>query len=229
MTDMPDSPPFSADKLASVYPRLYHMCGADSCPSIQQHGLRSTTALLDRFGYTGAEREEIESRRRDDSVTIQHAELGKAVIRDNRPLTDAALSRCLQGYTNREWYELLNRRVFFWLSRERLFKLLGAKAYRNKRQTVITVDTAALLARHADRVTLSPINSGSTIMNPVPRGPGTFRRIHEYPFEHWRAKRSLKKAVVELAVDYSVPDLRDLAIKVEQVDHGEVVETVWER
>lgn len=67
-------------------------------------------------------------------------------------------------------------------------------------------------------------------MNPIPRGPGTFLPIHEYPFEHWRTKRrSLNKAVVELAVDYSVPDIRDLAITVEHVDHGEVVQTVWER
>src|SRR5688572_16215597 len=100
------SPPLSPAKLASVYPRLYHMAEANSWPSIQRHGLLSTTALLDLFGYTGLEREAIESRRRPKSVAIQHDEFGQAVIRDNIPLTDSALSKCLEEYTNREWYEL---------------------------------------------------------------------------------------------------------------------------
>jgi hypothetical protein len=216
-------------ELAATYPFLYHMAEANSWGSIQRHGLLSTTALLDLFGYNAPKREQIESHRRPRSVVIEHPEYGRAVIRDNIPMTDRALSKCLEGYTNREWYELLNRKVFFWLSRDRLFKLLGARAYRDKRQTVITVSSAELLARHADKVTLSPINSGSTIMNPVRRGVDTFQPIAEYPFEHWRRKRSRKGAVVELAVDYSVPDISELTTKVEHVEHGQVVETVWQR
>lgn len=217
-------------KLAASSPFLYHMAAVDSWSSINEHGLLSTTALLDLFGYKGQEREEIESHRRPKDYVIKHPTYGQAVIRDNLPMSDRALSKCLVGYTNREWYELLNRRVFFWLSRERLFKFLDAREYRARRQTVITVSTTELLARHAHRVTLSPINSGSTIRKPAPRGVATFRSISEYPFEHWRRKRrSRKSAVVELAVDYSVPDIRDLATKVEHVEHGKVVETVWER
>ena len=217
------------ETLAKLFPRLYHMAEADSWESIRRHGLLSTTALLDLFGISGGERERIESYRRATSIEIRDAEHGRAVIRDNIPMTDRALEKCLRGPTPREWYETLNRRVFFWLSRERLFRLLGAKAYRGKRQTVLTVDTAELLKRHADRVTLSPINSGSTIMNPVPRGPETFSSIVEYPYQIWRKKRSAKDTVVELAVDYSVPDIRDFTLRVEHVDDGTVTAVLWER
>jgi hypothetical protein len=65
---------------------------------------------------------------------------------------------------------------------------------------------AGLLKRHADRVTLSSINSGATFaLGPAPRGPDTFRRIADHPDE---------KPVVELTVDYSVPDIVDATISV---------------
>lgn len=216
-------------RLAELHPRLYHMAEAGSWESIRERGLLSTAALLDRFEITGADRERIESQRRPESVEIVHPEHGRAVIRDNIPMTDSALLNCLEDCTPRDWYRLLNRRVFFWTERERLMGLLGAKAYRDRRQLVITVDTAALLDRHADRVTLSPINSGSTIMKPVPRGLGTFRRIADFPYGEWRMKgRGPKKVVVELAVDYSVPDLADFALRAEHMEGGETTEVLWE-
>jgi hypothetical protein len=46
---------------------------------------------------------------------------------------------------------------------------------------------------------------------PQPRGRETFQRIDQYPFEHWRMKRrSPHKAIVELAIDYAVPDIVQL-------------------
>jgi hypothetical protein len=59
--------------------------------------------------------------------------------------------------TPREWYETLNRRVFFWVDRKRLVKLLGARAYRDRPHLVLELDTSGL-RRHAADVTLSAIN-----------------------------------------------------------------------
>lgn len=219
----------TAEKLARLHPRLYHMAEAGSWDSIRERGLLSTTALLDLFEVGGEQREAIESMRRPQSVEIVHPEHGRVVIRDNIPMRDSALHKCLEDCTPREWYELLNRRAFFWTERERLNGLLDARAYRGKRQLVITVDTAALLARHADRVTLSPINSGSTIMRPVARGKGTFRRILDFPYGEWRTRgRAPTKVVVELAVDHSVPDLADFALRAEHVEGLRTVEVLWE-
>src|SRR5437868_1160785 len=97
--------------LISTYPRLYHMAEADTWGSIQSRGLLSTTALLDLFGITGAERMKIESSHRPTSVTIKHPILGKAVIRDQKPMSETALQSCLVGGLQpRQWYEMLNRR-----------------------------------------------------------------------------------------------------------------------
>lgn len=218
----------TAARLAQLYPRLYHMAEAGSWESIRERGLLSTSALLDLFEISGAERDRIESQRRPQKVTITHPVHGQVVIRDQKPMSDAALRKCLSGAAPADWYRLLNQRVFFWVSRERLFRLLSAKAYRHERQCVITVDTAALLRRHADRVLLAPINTGSTIMKPQPRSPETFRPIAAYDYAGWNQKRKGREPVVELVVEYAVPDLRDFALRAEHVEGGQTTEVLWE-
>lgn len=200
-----------------------------SWESIVRFGLRSTMALLDLFQITGALRAAIESQRRPQSVPIQHAVHGSAVIRDQKPLSDRALVGCLEGMIPADWYQLLNKRVFFWLTRARLSRLLQARAYRNARHCVLAVDTSALLKRYADKITLSPINSGNTIFKPQPRGEKTFLPISDYPFEYWSQKRGVGQAIVELAVDYSVPDISQLVVKVEQVQGDTVTAVLFER
>jgi hypothetical protein len=142
-------------------------------------------------------------------------------------MSDAALRKCLQdGITPSGWYETLNAKVFFWLSRERLRRLLGAKAYRDAPQTILTLRTDTLVEAHRDRILLSPINSGSTIMNPQPRGRDTFLPIEEYPFHTWRRKRSRATAVVELTVTGGVPDITDHVLAVHRFYKGKAQE-LW--
>ncbi len=85
------------------------MAEGESWESIRRIGLLSTSALLDTFGVEGERRYDIESRRRQEIVKIEHPELGTALIRDNKPMQETALERCLQGMTPREWYEGLIR------------------------------------------------------------------------------------------------------------------------
>lgn len=194
-----------------------------SFPSIQQNGLMSTTALLDVYGIAGEQRLSLEERRRPECVTITRAGLPDVVIRDNKPMSDIALEKCLQnGLTPHEWYKILNGRTFFWLHENRLHRLLAARAYRNRAHTILTIDTNALVAAHKDRILLSPINSGSTIMNPQPRGNSTFLPISDYPFAERRRTRPLENALVELTVDYSVPDLAQHLIAAQRFDAGEI-------
>ena len=68
--------------IAERWPRPYHMTEQGSWNSIQRHGLRSTTALLDLLEIYGAERASIESARRPESVKIRHPVHGVAWIRD---------------------------------------------------------------------------------------------------------------------------------------------------
>jgi hypothetical protein len=206
------------ERLASRYPVLFHMAESGSWESIRERGLLSTSALLDLFEVEGGERITIESTRRPEIVRLEHPEHGVALVRDNKPMQEKALEKCLYGMTPREWYELLNRRVYFWVERKRLLKLLGARAYRDRPHLVLEVDTAKLLERHADRVTLSPINSGATFaMNPASRGPDTFRRIVDHPE---------RKPFVELAVDYAVLDVADFVLSVSRWHGVEMLEEV---
>lgn len=206
------------ERLALRYPVLFHMAESGSWESIRERGLLSTSALLDLFEVEGGERITIESTRRPEIVRLEHPEHGVALVRDNKPMQEKALEKCLYGMTPLEWYELLNRRVFFWVERKRLLKLLGARAYRDRPHLVLEVDTAKLLERHADRVTLSPINSGATFaMNPASRGPDTFRRIVDHPE---------RKPFVELAVDYAVLDVADFVLSVSRWHGVEMLEEV---
>jgi len=194
--------------LIETFPRLYHMAHSNAWKGIQQHGLLSTTALLDLFEVTGAKRHEIESTRRRDCVAIEHPIHGRAVIRDNKPMDEVGLRRALHGVSPREWLELLNRKVFFWLTEDRVETLLSANAYRHDEHCVLTLRTAALVENYYDQICLCPMNSGCTKPFPHPRDRGIFYRIADYPFEYWRRKKAgAKKAIVELAVDYSVFDI----------------------
>jgi hypothetical protein len=200
-----------------------------SWDSIRQHGLLSTTALLDLYGLEGDERHTLEARRRPESVPISGKGLPNAIIRDQKPMTESALAKCLVGgLIPEEWFRLLNERVFFWVSRNRLRRLLTARAYRNRPQTVLTLDTASLVAAHCPRIELSPINSGATIYKPQPRGRNTFRAITDYPFDEIRKRRNPANAVVELVVRDRVPDILDHLVSVHRIS-GDEREELWRR
>ena len=216
-------------ELIERYPRIYHMAEAESWTSILHRGLLSTSALLDLFEVNGSLRRALESERRPQSVEVTHPLHGKAIIRDQIPLREGPLAQCLSGVTLAEWYEALNGRVFFWVREQRLVRLLRGRAYRDRAHDVLTIDTASLVGAHAERITLTPINTGSTIFNPRPRGHGTFLPITEYPYDQWRRRRGPLDAVVELAVDYSVPDIADHTLVVESRQADVILETIWPR
>jgi hypothetical protein len=123
--------------------------------------------------------------------------------------------------TMREWYELLNRKVFFWVSEVRLHTLLSARAYRSRRHEVITIDTSKFLRRGTNGITLAPINTGATLYpTATRRGPDTFKAIEAYPLEEYLRWRGPHNAIVELAADYAVPDVEEIATRVE-LRHGD--------
>lgn len=209
----------NVEQLVRQYPRLYHMSEAGSWESIQKHGLLSTSALLDLYEVKEPGRSKIESELRVNSIRIKHPTLGDAVIRDQRPLLDKPeegvfLDRCLVGVTIPEWCNFLNRRTFFWPEEKPLGWMLNT--YRRRLQWVIIIDTKALLSRHAERVTLSHINSGS-IHKGKKRGIDIFQRIpdYRYPF------------IAELAVDDRVPDISEFTIKVEEWKWNQKIRDVW--
>ena len=152
-------------------------------PAIRQDGLMSAEALIAAYAIAPAQRQVLGSCRRPESVPLAHPSRLGAVLRDQKPMSDTALLKCLQeGMTPRDWYELLNSHTFLWLSRHRIWRLLGARAYRNVSQTVLTIDARTLVAAHCKRIWLSPMNSGSTIMKALPRGTRHVQAHRRLPF-----------------------------------------------
>jgi len=217
------------EKLASLYHQIYHMAEDSSWPNIQKHGLLSTTALLDKWEYSGKDREEIECKWRPEKVTIYHPEYGEAIIRDQKAIRPERLAKCLpKDITVEDWCKFINKKVFFWASWKGLKMFLAANEYIHKPHLVITVNTKQLLQRYASKITLSPINSGSTFakkgkVDPEPRSFSTFQGIQEYTVP-W---------INELAVDYGIPDIVNFIICVARYranrkdDEPEKLEEIW--
>jgi len=217
------------EELVRYYPHVFHMAEAGSWPSIQQHGLLSTSALLDLFELDGTTRTPIEESRRPSMVEITHPIHGTARIRDQGPLHEERLRSCLTDMTPTQWYRLLNDRVFFWLTEERLIELLCAKAYRDREHDVLVVDTAALLASRGDAVLLSPINSGATIYNAPKRGSQTFLPLESYPFSERRKAAGRARAIAELAVSRGIADVEDVTLQVARRKGKTITETLFQR
>jgi hypothetical protein len=219
------------EELIARHPRLFHMAEVGSWPKVQRDGLLSTSALLDLYEINGDERERIELARRPKMVTITHPRTGEtAVIRDNIPLNERFLATALTDMTPREWYHHLNRRVFFWVREQKLNDLLSARAYRGRQHEVITVDTRALVERDLERISLAPINTGAAFApNAARRGSATFARIADYPFQEHLRWRGAKDVITELAVDYRVADIQDVALRVERRHQAEILDVLWSR
>ena len=204
------------DELVSKYPRLFHMAESGTWERIQEHGLLSTTALLDLFEVEEPKRSRIESKWRRQSESIAPG----VVIRDQKPMSPRSLENVLEDMTPEQWYRLLNRKTFFGTTLDRLKKMLKAGSYKNDHHDVLTVDTRMLVERHRDHISLSHINSGATF-GYAKRGSGTFKGIEAYP-----AVRR-KTDVAEVVVEYYVPDVVDFTLSVERWKGNVCLKTIW--
>lgn len=198
----------TAAELAARHPRLYHLTDPAAWSSIRRHGLLSAAALAEFFDLPPSERERLLGRRRATAVELRHPRQGRAVLGDNRPLSERALGRCLDdGLAPADWLRLLDARVFFWASREGLARLLEARTNRERPRLVLELDTRSLAAAHAETLCLSPINSGATLRRPARRGLATFTPLARHDYAGWSRLRGRRDRVLEVTVDTAVPDV----------------------
>lgn len=212
------------DKLVELYPRIYHMAERGAWNSIRNHGLMSASAVLDHLNIGGDERAQFESEHRGRKMDVRAGHLSNIVLRDQKPMPEVRLLRALtDGTTPRQWYELINNKVFFWAEEERLHGLLGARDYRNLEHDVLTLDSAAFIPAYAQAIWLCHMNSGNTWPIPHRRGIDVFRRIPDYPVR--RSGNPVKK-VVELVVDYAVPNIAEFVVQVRRMRGSEVLSVI---
>lgn len=203
---------------------IYHLADAANWLSIQQYGLLSTSALLDLSGVQGREREQIEQQHRAQQVTLVNG----TIIRDQKPMPPTTLERCLHGMTPQEWYALLNARVFFWLDIGRLNRML--KANHKRPQVVMVLDTEQLLAKYAEQVALTPMNTGNARRRPALRGRQTFVPYGIWIESRWASEaealgtrtRPRSHRPAELTITDAVPDVMNFARRTKLLKQGEL-------
>lgn len=202
-------------ELIRIAPRVYHMAPVSAWPSIQALGLLSTEQLVDLYGVRGRQRESILLRTRTSSVTLRHADRPPITIRDQKPMKFLE-ERIEAGSSLEQYLAAINARVFFWVSRELLHRLLGAREYRDHPQVVLHVDTSRLLAAHGSHVELCRFNSGAvTQLNHPMRGHQSWIPLPDYPYNEYRRRYGAKHALTEVTVRGGVPDVHDVIVEVE--------------
>lgn len=211
-------------RLASGRPpeRVYHLAEASNWPAIQREGLHCASALLDRAGLAGEERRRWEREQRPEHAALPTG----AWIRDQRPMPPDALARCLVGLTPGEWYALINSRVFFWVDCERLNRQRAACSSRP--QVVLTVDAPRLVEAYADRVAVTPFNTGNARRKPAIRSAATFVPYRVWAASGWASEaaelgtrpRSRSHAPVELTVAGSIPDILRFVVDTRSLPPG---------
>jgi hypothetical protein len=206
------------EQLAEKYPRLWHIADPRNVPGILARGLLATSSLLDLLGVDDEVRRVRERERRPDDVVLQTGEHGTVVLRDQRPLSVARLrGGALTAGTIEDFLAFVNGRVFFWPTEERLSRMNGAPAYRDRPQLVFVVETLPLLTAHRLGLLLSRINSGSTVRFAAKRSIATFERPEDY---NWSAG---KQHVAELTISSGVPDIWTYVERLEVWRNGEHV------
>ena len=202
---------------------IYHMAEATNWPAIKRDGLHCASTLLDLAGILGENRERWETQQR-----LTHTELPNGVqLRDQRPMPPAALATCLIGIVPSEWYALINARVFFWLDPGRLNRQRAACDRRP--QVVLTVDANKLVSAYAEKIAVTPINTGNARRRPARRGAATFVPYVAWVTSAWASEaaslgtlvRPSSHPPVELTVTGSIPDIMQFVVEVQQLAPGQ--------
>jgi hypothetical protein len=198
------------EALAVLHPRLYHVTTPGAWDAISKRGLIPASALLALFDVDVVRQAALTTARRPREVRIEHPVYGTAILNDNLPLSERALASCLDdGLRPQDWFGLLNARVFFWAGANGLDRLLGARMNRNRPREVLIFDTLSLARAHAERIEISPINSGSTIRKAARRGRTTFTPLLAKSYPEWQRQRGKRDRILEVVVNGSVPDIAD--------------------
>ena len=188
-------------ELAALHPRLYHITSVGSWELISRIGLLSTYSLLAKFGGDEARVAELTKKRRPKCVQLSHESFGDIQISDNLPLSEKKLLSCLDdGILPSQWFEMLNRRVFFWVDRKKIDGMANSNGGRKRSLEVLEFDTLSLASDNFKNTEITRFNTGNTNHKAAQRGLGTFSRLADVSYADWRRNRSkIKKTLDNIA------------------------------
>jgi hypothetical protein len=197
---------------------VFHLAEAGNWDLIRQQGLHSATRLIELAGMSEEEARPFKTYR-NRAMKLPSGVL----LRDQRPMPPSALERCLRdGLTPQDWYDQVNSKIFFWFSKGRLLRHLGACL--PNPQVLITINASALIEQYGSQACVTPFNVGNARRKPSVRSLKTF-----VPFEVWistrweserpghETSRPASHPPAELVVGCSIPDLSDFIIRVQSI------------
>jgi hypothetical protein len=196
--------------LAKRHPKLFHMTNLITFKQVRRHGLLTAEAIVQRCVAGSSEQERLLSRRRPRHVHLTDPRRAMFILSDNRPLSEAKLSKVLEdGLTPKDWLKMLSKRVFFWTDRKSVNRLMEASNHATQRKVLLEIDTLKFAQAYGDMIEISPINSGATIHQAAARGHATFAPIRDLDFAHWRRSRPKKSpdTIREVTVPQNIPDI----------------------
>ena len=140
----------------SKFPIVWHVAHAANVDGILRNGFMSTTRILE----LGQMKSNVY---RNENSLVQTGEYGEIKIRDQKPMPPNALAHCLtQGLTPEKWYEILNSKIFFWVSEKKALTFQNAYSKDNQPQVVLGFCTQSILRDYENIAFLTPINTGAT-------------------------------------------------------------------
>jgi hypothetical protein len=174
--------------------------------SVKVEGLKPAAVLV-RAGLQASVADAFLRGWRSETATLPSG----VVLRDQRPMPEGALERCLTGgLTSADWYDLVNEGVYFWVEEARLRRHLAAQSGEH---VVLEMDGPALADAYASQAFVTPFNVGSATRRPARRGVGSFVRYREWRGSGWSCedpapavRRSASHKPAELVIRAEIPD-----------------------
>jgi len=168
-------------------PFLYHLTAQGNIKQILcERTLLSTSSIASEVFQSLEERRTFVRDRRPTHVILCTPNR-RYTIRDQRPVSMKVLARSLTpGWTAGDFIKLLNGRVFFWPTIERLKRHYDR--YASESPVIIRVESEELLDLNP-HVELACLNTGATRCHPKyggnapTRGAGTFQPPNQIQFE----------------------------------------------
>lgn len=169
-------------KFIAERPFLYHLTSQENAKRIiTQKKLYSTNKLIDLSGNPDYQRVKRERRIGHKEIIINKESY---FLRDQRPISELALSKCLtHNWKVEDFLAYLNNRVFMWPTLDRLWRHYDRYAaerpiiFRFSTNQIIELNNHAMFCR---------LNSGATRANSYlggkapERGPNTFLLAKDY-------------------------------------------------
>lgn len=171
------------DALIQKRPFLYHLTSRDNLQNIRNAKMLLSTNTIVNMSELSDDDKNTFKRTKRKGHKVLSVNGQDYSIRDQDPINMNLLPRCLNNISADEYIMLLNNRVFFWPTINRLKRHFDR--YVHEEPVILKIRTEDILGLNND-VLLSRLNSGATRCHPSyggsppPRGSETFIPVNNW-------------------------------------------------